>query len=535
MGTPKEIIFEEEARQYLGSGIKQLANAVVVTLGPTGLNVGLERWGTPQITCDGNTILKEITLKNTYENMGASIAKETAQKMKDKCGDGTTTLTLLLSNMVDNGIKQVAAGASPIGIQRGMKKAVETASESIKKRSIPIRNSEDIRNIATVSASGDGIIGDLIASAMEKVGKNGVITIEEAKSTDTTIEKVDGMQFDRGYLSPYFSTNMEKMVVEMDHPHFLLVDQKISNIHDLLPILQAVASSGIELVIIAEDIEGEPLATLVINKVRKTLKVVAVKAPGFGDRRKAMLQDLAILTGATVISEETGVSLKTAEVSLLGKAEKVVISKDTTLIINGGGDAKKIKERVGQIDAEAEASKSSYDKEKLLERKAKLTGGVAVIKVGAMTEPDLKRRKQIFEDSLNSTKAAQEEGIVPGGGIALLHARSSIDQLIASGELSDDEVIGAKVVKTACEAPLKQIAENAGFGAAVTLVRVLEAPENFGLNANNGKIEDLIASGVIDPVKVVVNALVLAASAAGVVILSEALIADAKEGEEGAA
>lgn len=529
--APKEIIFEEEAREHLFSGIKQLADVVAVTLGPIGRNVGIEQsWGPPRISSDGSTIVKDISLKNTFENMGVSIAKEVVQKMKEKCGDGTTTVILLLSALVDNGLKQVAAGSSPIGIKRGIDKAVDVIVEAIKKNTTPVKNSADIRNIATVSASGDEDIGNIIAEAMQKVGKTGVITIEEAKGTDTVIEKVDGMQFDRGYLSPYFCTNTDKSTVEMTNPQLLLIDYKVSNIHDLLPILQATATSGRELLIIAEDIDSEPLATLVFNKVRGTLKVAAVKAPGFGDRRKAMLQDIAALTGATLASEDTGTKAITA--AMLGSAERVTISKDNTVIINGGGEPVHIKARIQQIEQELEAATSSYDKEKLQERKAKLSGGVAVIRVGAMTEPELKRRKQVFEDSLNSTKAAQEDGLVLGGGIALLQASKAIDKLIASNELTGDEVIGARVVKQACQAPIKQIATNAGFGGPVVLVQVSEAPANCGFNARTGKIEDMVTAGIIDPAKVVINALLLAASAAGIVILSEVLIADAKEDDK---
>jgi len=533
MSSPKEIIFEEEARQKLFKGICQLVGVVAVTLGPRGRNVGLEKsWGAPIITSDGSSITKDISLQDAFENMGVSIAKEVVQQMKEKCGDGTTTAILLLSAFVEHGLKLVAAGASPIGIKRGIDKAVETIVAEIKKNATPVRNNIDISNIATVSASGDEEIGQLIAQAMEKVGKRGVITIEEAKGTETTIEQVEGMEFDRGWLSPYFCTNTDKMIVEMNHPQLLIIESKIANIHEILPILQAVATSGSELLIIAEDVEGDALATLVVNKVRKTLKVAAVKAPGFGDRRKAMLQDIAILTGATVVSEETGMS-KQIGPNVLGKAERIVITKEHTLIVNGAGNAKQIEARIKQLESEMETAKSSYDKEKLQERKAKLSGGVAVIKVGAMTEPDLKRRKQMFEDSLSSTRAAVEEGIVAGGGLALLRARKAVDSLIASHQLSADEAIGARIAKAACEAPLKQIATNAGFGGAVILVEVLsQASSNYGFNALTGKVEDLIAAGVIDPVKVVVNALVHAASAAGIVLLSEALIADAKEEEE---
>lgn len=530
MSTPKEIIFEEEARELLSNGIKKLADVVAFTLGPKGRNVGLEKsWGAPTITNDGNSIVKDITLKNQYENMGVAMAKEVVQKMKEKCGDGTTTAILLLRALVENGIKNIASGASPIGLKRGIEKAVEAIVKEIEKFSTPIKNAKETRNIATVSASGNAEIGNLIADAMEKVGKSGVITIEEAKGTETTIELVEGMQFDRGFVSAYFCTNPDRMTVEMnDHPNILLVDRKISSVHELLPILQSVATAGKELLIIAEDIDGDALSTLVVNKLRGTLRVAAVKAPGFGDRRKAMLQDIAILTGATVIAEDTGVSYKEIPIETLGRAEKVLITKEHTTIINGEGSQEAIKARIKQIEKEAETTKSSYDKEKLDERKAKLSQGVGVIKVGAWTEPELKQKKQVFEDSLNSTKAALEQGIVPGGGVALLRASKVIEQL----NLEGDEAIGAKIVSMACEAPIKQIVFNAGFDGLVVLSEVRKSKDNFGFNALTEKIEDLISAGVIDPAKVVKNALTFAASAAGIVLISEALIGDVQEEEE---
>lgn len=533
MSTPKDIIFEEQARELLSEGINKLAKAVAVTLGPTGCAVGIEAsWGAPKITCDGSSIVKDISLPNVFENMGVSIAKEVVQKMKEKCGDGTTTVTLLLSWLVKNGLKLITAGTSPIGLKRGIDKAVEAVVSEVRRSSTAIRNTADLRNIATVSASGNTEIGQLIADAMEKVGKEGVISIEEAKGTNTVIEKVEGMQFDRGWLSPHFCTNADKMLVEMHQPALLLIDHKVSSVHELLPILQAIATSGRELLIIAEEIEGEALATLVFNKVRRTLKVAAVKAPGFGDRRKEMLKDIAALTGATVVSDEVGVSLKNATKDVLGSADRITISKDHTIIINGQGQQQQVQARLKQIEAEIDVAKSSYDKEKLQERKAKLSGGVAVIRVGAMTEPELKQRKQSFEDSLSSTKAAQEEGIVAGGGVALLRARSAIDKLLQSQQLTADEAAGARVVKAACEEPLKQIASNTGFDGAVILMQVLQAAPHFGFNARTGIVEDLIVAGVIDPTKVIVHALQLAASAAGIVLLSEALIADAKEDDK---
>ena len=528
--TPKEIIFEEQAREKLLKGIKQLANVVAVTLGPKGRNVGLEKsWGSPTITNDGSSIVKDISLKDTFENMGVSMAKEVVQKIKEKCGDGTTTGTLLLAALVEGGIKLISAGASPIGVKRGIDKAVEAIVKEIEKSAIPIKDKKETRNIATVSASGNEEVGSIIADAMEKVGKSGVITIEESKGTETTIEIVEGMQFDRGYLSAYFCTNTDKMIVEMNNPEILIIDHKITSVHEILPILQNAATTGKSLFIIAEDIEGDALSTLVVNKLRGSLKVAAVKAPGFGDRRKAMLQDIAILTGATVISEETGMSLKEIPTSALGTAEKISISKENTVIVNGSGKQEAIKARIKQIENEIAATKSSYDKEKLDERKAKLSGGVAVISVGAATETEMKLKKQVFEDSLNSTKAALEEGIVPGGGVALLRASLILEKL----KLEGDELVGSKLVALACEAPLKQIVNNTGFDGSVILNDVKQANKpQFGFNALTEKVEDLFAAGVIDPAKVVKNALMFSASVAGIVLISEALIADAEEEEE---
>lgn len=527
--TPKEIIFEEEARNFLLTGIKKLADIVACTLGPKGRNVGLEKsWGAPTITNDGASIIRDIQLPNPYENMGVSMAKEVVQKIKEKCGDGTTTGTLLLRALVQGGIKNISSGASPISLKRGMDKAVEAVVKEIEKVAIPVKTKKETSNVATVSASGNREIGELIAQAMEKVTNSGAITIEEGKTTETTIELVKGMKFDRGYVSPYLCTNLEKMVIEMEHAQILLVDKKISNIHELLPILQQVASSGRELLIIAEDIEGDALSTLVVNKLRGTLKVAAVKAPGFGDRRKAMLQDIAVLTDATIVSEEVGMSLKEIPISALGQAEKVAITKESTTIIGGTGAADQIAARIKQLDNEIAQSKNSYDKEKLEERRAKLSGGVAVIRVGAATETEMKQRKQMFDDSLNSTRAALEEGIVPGGGVALLNASQVINKL----KLEGDEAIGAKIVLSACEAPIKQIAVNAGFDGSVMLSAVLSSPKNYGLNVLSDKVEDLVAAGVIDAAKVVKNTLTYASSAAGVIILSEALITDAADDEE---
>ena len=527
--TPKEIIFEEEARDCLLAGIKKLADVVAFTLGPKGRNVGLEKsWGAPIITNDGASIIRDIQLPNKYENMGVAMAKEVVQKIKEKCGDGTTTGALLLSALVEAGIKNISSGSSPINLKRGMDKAVEAVVKAIEKEAIPVKTKQETRNVATVSASGNQEIGDLIAEAMEKVSNSGAITIEEGKTTETTIEVVKGMKFDRGYVSPYLCTNLEKMIIEMNNAQILLVDKKISNIHELLPVLQATASAGRELLIIAEDIEGDALSTLVVNKLRGTLKVAAVKAPGFGDRRKAMLQDIAVLTGATVISEELGMSLKEIPTTALGSAEKVTITKDSTTIVHGAGSPQDIAARIKQLDAEIAQITSSYDKEKLEERRAKLSGGVAVIRVGAATETEMKQKKQMFDDSLSSTRAALEEGIVPGGGVALLYASKAINNLKLEGE----EAVGAKIVQQACEAPIKQIAINTGFDGSVVLNDVLQAPKNFGFNALTEKIEDLIAAGVIDPAKVVKNILTYAVSTAGIVLLSEALISEADDDEE---
>lgn len=532
MSDPKEIIFEQEARDKLAKGIQKLAHTVRATLGPKGRNVGLEKsWGAPNITNDGNSIVKDIELADQYENMGVAMAQEVAGKLKEKCGDGTTTGTLLLDSLVQHGIKQIAAGASPISIKRGMDKAIEAILNELEKKAIPIKGSKDTKDIATVSASGNAEIGDYIAQAIEKVGKEGVVTIEEAKGTETAIEMVEGMQFDRGYLSAYFATNTEKMIVEMEHPAILVVDKKITSIQEMLPALQGVASTGRELLIISEDLEGDPLATLVVNKIRGTLKIAAVKAPGFGDRRKAMLQDIAVLTGATLISEEAGVYLKDATPEVLGSCERVIITKETTTIVGGKGTTKEIENRVKQIENEYAQTTSTYDKEKLLERKAKLKGGVAVIRVGAATEPELKQKKQMFEDSLNSTKAALEEGIVAGGGIALFRASKIIESL----KLEGDEALGAALVVKACEAPTRQIVTNTGLDGSVIMAELATKGEHEGFNAVTEQIDDLLKAGVIDPVKVVKNCLTHASSVAGIVLISEALIGDAEEEDEGAA
>jgi chaperonin GroEL len=527
--TPKDIIFEEEARQKLLSGIKQLAQVVSFTLGPKGRNVGLEKsWGAPTITNDGSSIVRDFELKDSFENMGVQIAKEVVQKIKEKCGDGTTTTALLLASLLENGCRFISSGASPIKLKRGMDKAVEAVIKEIEKNAIPIKDNSEVRNIAMASSSFSDEIGDMIAEAVEKVGRNGVITIEEAKGTNTTIEIVEGMQFDRGYLSSYFCTNPEKMTVEMQNAYIMLVDKKISSVHEILPILQATAASGRELLIIAEDIDGDALATLVVNKLRGTLKVCAVKAPGFGDRRKAMMEDIAILTGGTLITDEMGVPLKDATIDHLGVGDKIITTKEHTTIVSNKGDKKAIQARLNQIDAEIKNSTSSYEKEKLEERKAKLSGGIAVIRVGAATEPELKNKKQAYEDSLNAARAALEDGIVPGGGVALLRASMAIGNL----KLEGDEILGAKLVSSACEVSIRQIASNAGFDGSVILGEVMKAKPNFGFNALTEKVEDLLKAGVVDPAKVVKHAILYAASAAGIALISEALMTEAKEEDE---
>jgi chaperonin GroEL len=525
----KELIFEEEARQKLFLGMKKLADVVACTLGPKGRNVGLEKsWGAPTITNDGSSIVRDFELKDTFENMGVSIVKEVVQKIKEKSGDGTTTGTLLLKTLVEIGLKYVSAGASPIGLKRGMEKAVEAVIKELERVAIPVKGQQEIVDVASVSASSNREVGEMIAKAIEKVGRTGVITVEEAKGTETAIEIVEGMQFDRGYMSSYFCTNADKMTVEMKNAALLLVDRKISSAHDVLPILQSIASTGKDLVIIAEDLEGEVLSTLVVNRLRGTLRVAAVKAPGFGDNRKAMLQDIAVLTGATVISDDTGMNLREADASVLGQCDKVIITKDHTTVVSSNGDKEAIKARTKQIDGEIKKSTGDYEKKKLEERKAKLSGGVAQIHVGAATEPEMKNKKQAFEDSLNSTKAALESGIVPGGGVALLVASEAARKLSLEG----DELLGAKIVAQACETPIRQIIANAGRDSSVVVAEVLRRGVPFGFNALTEQVEDLVAAGVIDPVKVVKNALLYASSAAAITLISEALIADAKEEEE---
>lgn len=522
----KELIFDQEARNKLKEGIDTLADVVSITLGSKGRNVILDKsWGAPTITNDGNSIAKDVSLKDQYANMGVSMGKEVASKMKEKCGDGTTTAILLLRALVNNGVKNIASGSNPIDIKRGMDKALEAMVKEIKHFAIPIQSQKETRDIAIVSASGNTYIGELISSAFEQVGKSGVITIEEGKTTETTIEKVEGMQFDRGYLSSYFCTDTQKMLASLENPHILVTDKKITSVQDFLPILQTVATSAGHLLIIADDVEGEALSTLVINRLRGTLKVCAVKAPGFGDSRKALLQDIAILTGATLVTEDAGILLKDADSSVLGSAEKVVITKEKTTIVNGAGSKDAIAQRIQQIENETKLATSSYDKDKLGERKAKLSGGVAVIRIGAPTEPEMKQKKQMFEDSLNSTRAALEEGIVPGGGIALIRASSAINTL----NLSPEEKLGAQIVQKASFAPLRQIITNTGRDASLLIEEIVSKDFNYGFNTTTEKVENLLEAGVTDPAKTVTNALVLAVSEASIALLTEVLIGSANE------
>lgn len=527
MTDAKEIIFDEEAREKLRQGIDQLADLVKVTLGPQGRNVGLQTsWGAPNITNDGHTVVKELELKDQFLNMGVSLGKEAAAKMKEICGDGTTTTLLLLQALVQNGIKNITSGSTPINLKRGMEQALESILQELSAISLKIQNDHEIKNIAVVSGSGSDEIGNLISTAIQKAGPQGVITIEEGKTTETTLEIVEGMQFDRGYISSYFCTHPEQLLTEMHSPYILITDQKIPSVQDLLPLLQTFAQTGGQLLIIADDIEADALSTLVVNKLRGTLKICAVKAPGFGDQRKLLLEDLAILTGATVISETTGIKLKDATSNDLGSAEKIVVSKDKTVIAGGRGNPDQIQARIQQIEAEARASTTSYDQERLKERKAKLGAGVVVIRVGAATEPEMRQKKQNFEDSLNSTKAALEDGIVPGGGVALLRASKAA---AARLNLKGEELTGAQIVLKACEAPFRQIVCNAGLEGSTILEQALLKGGNFGFNSRTSSVEDLMVSGVIDPCKVVRSALQLAVSTAGVVLLTEVLIGTAPD------
>ncbi|KUL35109.1 molecular chaperone GroEL [Streptomyces sp. NRRL F-4489] len=521
----KIIAFDEEARRGLERGMNQLADAVKVTLGPKGRNVVLEKkWGAPTITNDGVSIAKEIELEDPYEKIGAELVKEVAKKTDDVAGDGTTTATVLAQALVREGLRNVAAGANPMALKRGIEKAVEAVSGALLDQAKEIETKEQIASTASISAA-DPQIGELIAEAMDKVGKEGVITVEESQTFGLELELTEGMRFDKGYISAYFATDMERMEAALEDPYILIVNSKIGNVKDLLPLLEKVMQSGKPLLIIAEDVEGEALSTLVVNKIRGTFKSVAVKAPGFGDRRKAMLGDIAILTGGTVISEEVGLKLENAGLDLLGRARKVVITKDETTIVDGAGDSEQVQGRVNQIRAEIENSDSDYDREKLQERLAKLAGGVAVIKAGAATEVELKERKHRIEDAVRNAKAAVEEGIVAGGGVALLQASSVFEKL----ELDGDEATGAAAVKLALEAPLKQISVNAGLEGGVIVEKVRNLTPGHGLNAATGEYVDMIAEGIIDPAKVTRSALQNAASIAALFLTTEAVIADKPE------
>jgi len=525
----KQLQFNEDARKSLLSGIEKLSDAVKVTLGPKGRNVLLDKkFGAPTVTKDGVSVAREIELDDPFENMGAQLLKEVATKTNDVAGDGTTTATVLAYSIVKEGLKSVAAGINPMGIKRGIDKAVEFAVEEIKKMAQEINDKGEISQVAAISANNDMEIGEEIAHAMEKVGKDGVITVEESKTIETTTDFVEGMQFDRGYLSPYFATNRDSMISVMDNPYILIFDKKISNMKDLLPILEKIAQSGKALLIIAEDVDGEALATLVVNTIRGALNVCAVKAPGFGDRRKAMLEDIAILTGGKVISEEIGLKLESTEIEDLGVAKMIKVEKENTTIINGAGKEQDIKERIAQIKTQIEDTTSDYDREKLQERLAKLAGGVAVINVGAATEVELKEKKHRVEDALSATRAAIEEGIVPGGGLTLVQVANSIDKFDES-DLAADEKVGFKIVKRSLEEPVRQIAENAGVDGAIIADKAKSEKKGIGFDANKMEWTDMIKAGIIDPAKVTRSALQNAASIAGLLLTTECAITDIPE------
>ena len=524
--SAKDIVFAEQARASMLRGVNALADAVKVTLGPKGRNVVINKsFGSPVVTKDGVSVAKEIELEDKLENMGAAMVKEVASKTNDIAGDGTTTATVLAQAIYREGVKLVSAGNNPMDIKRGIDQAVQAIEGELDRLSTSTTDSKDIAQVGTISANGDSDIGEIIADAMQKVGQDGVITVEEAKGLETTLDTVEGMQFDRGYLSPYFVTDAERMVAEIDDPLILINEKKVSNMKDLLPILEKVAQSGRHLVIVAEDVDGEALATLVVNRIRGNLKVAAVKAPGFGDRRKAMLQDIAILTGGQVISEDLGLKLENATLETLGRAKKMVIDKDNTTIVDGEGNTEEIEGRVNQIRAQIESTSSDYDREKLQERLAKLVGGVAVIKVGAATETEMKEKKGRVEDALHATRAAVEEGIVPGGGVTLIRAAQALDGLTAEGE----QGMGINIIRRAVEEPLRQIAKNAGVDGSIVVQRVKESSGNFGFNAATGEFVDLVDAGVIDPTKVVRYALRNAASVSSLMITTEAMIADKPE------
>jgi chaperonin GroEL len=526
--APKLIIFEEDARRALERGMDQLANAVKITLGPKGRNVVLEKkWGAPTITNDGVSIAKEIELEEPMEKIGAELVKEVAKKTDDVAGDGTTTATVLAQAIVKEGLRNVAAGANPMGLKRGIERAVEMAVEAIKNQSKDVEQKEEIAHVGAISAA-DPEIGEMIAEAVDKVGKDGVITVEESNTFGMELDLVEGMRFDKGYISAYFVTDPERMETVLEEPYILIANSKISAVKDLLPVLEKVMQTGKPLLIIAEDVEGEALATLVVNKVRGTFRSAAVKAPGFGDRRKAMLQDIAILAGGQVISEEVGLKLENSTLDLLGQARKVMITKDDTTIVEGGGRDEDIKGRVNQIKAEIEKTDSDYDREKLQERLARLSGGVAVIKVGAATEVELKEKKHRIEDAVQSTKAAVEEGVVPGGGVALLNAQTTLDKV----DLDGDELTGASIVRKSLEEPLKQIAANAGLEGGVVVEKVRGLDQGWGLNAASGEYEDMFKAGIIDPTKVTRSALQNAASIAALFLTTEAVVAEKPEKEK---
>jgi chaperonin GroEL len=525
----KEVAYSLEARSALKAGVDKLANAVKVTLGPKGRNVVIEKkFGAPTVTKDGVTVAKEIELENKLENVGAQMVREVASKTSDVAGDGTTTATVLAQAIVTEGLKNVTAGANPMAIKKGIDEAKDAVVKAIKAQAKDLPDSQQIAQVATISANDDKEVGDKIAEAMEKVGKDGVITVEESKTAETFLETVEGMQFDRGYLSPYFVTNSESMDAEMDDPYILIHDKKVSNMKDLLPLLEKVVQTGKPIVIIAEDIEGEALATLVVNKLRGTFKVLAVKAPGFGDRRKAMLEDIAVLTGATVISEDAGYKLDNATLDYLGTSKRIVSDKDNTTIVDGGGNVDAIKARINEIKVQVEKTTSDYDREKLQERLAKLSGGVAVINVGAATEVEMKEKKARVEDALHATRAAVEEGIVPGGGVALLRAVSSLDKV----KLGDEQQVGVDIMRRALEAPLRQIVENAGVEAAIVVQNIRDKKADYGYDARNDKYVQMFEAGIIDPAKVSRVAVENAASIAGMVLTTEAAITDLPEDDK---
>ncbi len=529
--SAKILEFGDGAREYILKGVNKLADAVAVTMGPRGRNVVIDRkFGSPTITKDGVTVAREVELEDPYENMGAQLVKEVASKTSDIAGDGTTTATVLARAIYREGLRNVTAGANPIEIKRGIDKAVAAVVDELKNSSKEVTDKKQIAEVGTISANNEAEIGNIIADAMDKVGKNGVITVEEAKSMETTLEVVEGMRFDRGYLSPYFVTNADRMTSELDEPFIIITDKKITSMQEFLPLVEKIVKAGKPFIVIAEEIEGEALATLVVNKIRGTLSCVAVKAPGFGDRRKEMLRDIAILTGGQVISEETGMKLDTADLTMLGRAKKVIVDKENTTVVDGLGSSDDIQARITQIDAQIEQSTSEYDKEKLRERKAKLAGGVAIIKVGAATETEMKEKKARVEDALNATKAAVEEGIVPGGGTSLLRCAPALDNVKGDNE---DQEIGIKIVKKVLEEPARVIANNAGFEGSIVINKILESDStNYGFDARRGEFVDMLKNGIVDPTKVERSAIQNASSVAGLMLTTETLIADNPDEKE---